>query len=246
MRKHLPARIITLTKTLKPILTLWLLTALAGALCAPAAEPSAAPDNSSAFLDSPEPTNSAARKGGMTVEEAERHIDPRIRVISRDLDLAIQHTNWTAAEAKLLEAEKILPTENREALDLLRVKILLGKQDYPAALKLASQTSEAHPDKAILQNELAWMIASAKNIPATNLALADTIATRANNAAKNSDLRTRIGILDTLARVKFLRGQRDEAVVLENQAVQLASGPLKTRLQHVAESYSKGILPKDD
>lgn len=126
--------------------------------------------------------------------------------------------------------------------DVARFHELIGKKDYRAAYQLAAQLSDSHRENAWLQNELAWTIAADKSIQQRDLALAETIATRANDAAKGRDEAT----LDTLARILFMRERKAEAIKLEEQAVALAGGDEKKRDQKIVDSYRKGVLPDPD
>ena len=125
---------------------------------------------------------------------------------------------------------------------MVRFSILVGKKDYPAAYKLASKMSDAQPDNAMLQNQLAWQIATDEAIAERDLALARKIATRANEAAKGKDA----AILDTLARVLFMQGKKEEAIELQTKAVKVAESGLKNSLQKTLQSYQQGELPKAD
>jgi hypothetical protein len=69
--------------------------------------------------------------------------------------------------------------------------------------------------------------------------LAEKLAMRANDAAKG---RTP-SILDTLARVLFIQGRKEEAIQLQNQAVTVAEGREKEGLQKTLDSYRRGELP---
>jgi len=89
---------------------------------------------------------------------------------------------------------------------------------------------------------MAWQLAADKSIEAQGLALAETIATRANEGAKGKDTAT----LDTLARVWFMQSKRDQAIALQEKAVNLAEGDEKANLQKSLDSYKKGLLPKAD
>ena len=75
-----------------------------------------------------------------------------------------------------------------------------------------------------------------------DLGLAGKIATRANVVAKGRYT----NILDTLARVLFMRGKKEAAIQLQEQAVTLAEGEEKAVLQKTLDSYRKGELPKPD
>ena len=168
--------------------------------------------------------------------------EAQLRIVWTVLSRAVQKKDWDTATAKLAEAEQLLPGDERDNLDLTRFNILIGKKDYPAAYKLAAKVSDAHKDNAMLQNQLAWQIATDEGIEQRDLALAETIATRAHEAAKGEDA----GIADTLARVLFLRGKKEEAVALEEKAVRLAEGDTQKSLQKVLDSYKKGELPRAD
>jgi hypothetical protein len=92
----------------------------------------------------------------------------------------------------------------------------------------------------MLQNQLAWQIATDDAIKKRDLVLAEKIAMRANDAAKGEDP----SILDTVARVLFMRGKKAEAIALQEKAVKQADGGMKKDLQATLDSYKKGELPK--
>ena len=125
---------------------------------------------------------------------------------------------------------------------MARVDIAFGKKDYATAYKLAAQASEAHKDNALLQNQLAWRILTDKSIEEPDLNLAETIASRANDAAKGKDA----GILDTLARAMFMQGKKDQAIELQTKALKLAEADQQASLQKTLDSYREGRLPKTD
>ena len=163
-------------------------------------------------------------------------LDPVLMAINR----AVLKKDWAAADASLAEAEKLLPENRRGMLDLTRFNILIGKKDYPAAYKLASQISDAQKDNAMLQNEIAWQIVADKSITERDLGVAETLATRANTAAKGKNA----AILDTLARIKFMQGKTAEAVDFQQKAVDLSEGNAKDALQKTLEGYKRGELSK--
>ncbi len=175
-----------------------------------------------------------------TESEKQQKNEGQLRALWGDLNRAMQQKNWEEANAKLGEAEKLLSEEQREGLDMLRFNILIGKKSYPAAYKLAEKVSATHLDNAMLQNQLAWQIATDEAIEQRDLDLAERIANRANDAAKGKDA----AILDTLARVLFMQGKKPEAIKLQEKAVTLADGQIKGSLQMTLDSYKDGKLPK--
>lgn len=72
--------------------------------------------------------------------------------------------------------------------------------------------------------------------------LAETFANRANEASGGKDA----GILDTVARIRFMQGQKDEAIALQEKAVGLADGDRKAQLERTLDSYKRGELTKDN
>jgi Flp pilus assembly protein TadD len=158
----------------------------------------------------------------------------------------MEKKNWDEALDDLGAAEKLIPEVDRAALegalDVNRFKILLGKKEYPAAYALAANLSTGHPEDSGLQNELAWQIVSDKTIEKPDLGLAEMLAHRANKAAKGKDP----DILDTLARVLFMKGQKKEAVETEARAVALSGPDDKQSLQSTLDSYKRGELPAVD
>jgi len=159
---------------------------------------------------------------------------------------AMHGKKWDEALEDLVAAEKLMP-ENRRAdmeinLDMSHFTILLGKKDYPAAYQLAAKMSDAHKNSSGLQNALAWQIVSDKTIEKPDLELAEKLANRANEAAKGRNA----AILDTQARVWFMKGQKEEAIQAQTKAVALAGPDLKQTFQNTLDSYKKGELPADD
>jgi ribosomal protein S7 len=163
-----------------------------------------------------------------------------MRALWTDLNRAMQKKDWETAETKLGEFEKVAPESARDNLSMMRFNLLLGKSDYPAAYKTARQISDANQKNAMLQNELAWRILTDESIRERDLDLAETMATRANEAAKGENP----AILDTLARALFMNGKKEKATELQEKAVSLADGNMRENLQKVLESYKSGALPK--
>jgi tetratricopeptide (TPR) repeat protein len=156
---------------------------------------------------------------------------------------AMGRKNWDEALDDVAAAEKLLPEGQRVQYGTFfamnRFTILLARKDYPAAYKLAGQLSDDNKSNAALQNALAWQIVTDKSIEKPDLELAERLADRANQAANG----TSSEILDTQARVLFMKGQKEEAVKAQSKAVALAEPDHKPALQSRLDSYKKGELP---
>lgn len=160
--------------------------------------------------------------------------------LSRKLGASLGKKNWDDAEATVAELEKLAPEEQRDArFGMVRFQILTGRKDYAAAYKLAGALSDAQPDNAMLQNQLAWTIATKDGLEKRDLALAEKIAERANKAAQGKDP----NVLDTLARIQFMNGRKKEAIATQQKAVDLAEGEAKEKFEESLASYKAGKLP---
>jgi len=174
--------------------------------------------------------------------DKQQKTEAKVNAAWTEVSRAMQQKKWDEATTKLADVEKLLPEDERDGLDMMRFNIQIGKKDYPAAYKLAEKYSAANKDNAMAQNDLAWRIVTDPDIEQRDLDLAETIANRANAAAKGKDA----GILDTLARVKFMQGKKEDAIALQEKAVKLAESDQQESLQKSLDSYKKGELPKAD
>ena len=163
-----------------------------------------------------------------------------LRPIQTALSRAMMKKDWDEANNQLAEMEKMLPEDKRGNLDMTRLNILFGKKDYPAAYKLVAKLADTYKDNATMQNELAWRIATDPAIEERDLGLAEKLATSANELTKGKEA----GIIDTLARVRFMQGKKEDAIELQKKAVELAEDSQQKALQKVLDSYQKGELPK--
>jgi thiol-disulfide isomerase/thioredoxin len=159
------------------------------------------------------------------------------------MNKAMRDKKWDEALDSLAAAEKVLPEDQRSGMEISfavsRFRIFIGKKDYASAYKLATQISDKNKDNAMLQNYLAMMIITDKTIEKPDLDVAQTLANRANDAAKGNNA----SILDTQARILFMKGEKEGAVALETKAVSLAEPDGKQALQSKLDSYKKGELP---
>jgi thiol-disulfide isomerase/thioredoxin len=164
------------------------------------------------------------------------------QAVWREIGEAAQEKNWDLALSRLDEAQKEAPKREQDRFEMTRFNILLSKEDYPAAYKQALKISDANKDEAMLQNQLAWQILTDKSIKKRDLDVAETLANRANDAADGKDA----AILDTVARIAFMRGKKQEAIELQEKAVKMAQGEMKSSLEATLNSYKKGELPEAD
>jgi thiol-disulfide isomerase/thioredoxin len=125
----------------------------------------------------------------------------------------------------------------------LKFTILLGGGDYDKAYKLGAQLVDdaiASKDSNAL-NSIAWTIVDPEGkVAKKDLDLALKAATKADELTKHENA----PILDTLARVYFVKGDIDKAIELETKAVELAQGTMKVDLQGALDEYKEAKAKK--
>jgi thiol-disulfide isomerase/thioredoxin len=168
----------------------------------------------------------------------------QLQSLAQKLQAAMQDKDWDTALSSLDELAKLVPADEAESVSMVRFKILLGKKDYTAAFKVIRQISDAHKDDPTVQNDLAWKIITDKSIEQPDLDLAQTMAQRAIDAAKEPAQKSMF--MDTLARVKFMQGSKEEAIALQQKALAQAGDDSKDKFQRTLDSYKKGDLPAAD
>ncbi len=164
----------------------------------------------------------------------------KLKKLSTELRQAMQAKKWDEALGKVDEMEKEVPEENPLSMQFTRFNILLMKKDTAAAYKLAGTLSEAHQDTPLLQNALAWTIINDKENTKPDLDLAAKIVETGLKGSENKNA----NILDTAARVYFMKGNKDKAVELAQKAVDVSEADGKERFQKNLEQFKNGELPK--
>src|SRR5439155_7932192 len=146
-----------------------------------------------------------------------------------------QREEWDHAESALAEIEKLLPEAERGELGMTRFGLSLDRRDYPAAYRLAAQLSDAHRADGMMQNQIAWNLATREGIGERDLALAEKIARRAEAVAQGNYHKAET--LDPLARVLFLKREKERAIELQHEPVELAAGDRHGQLQRHLDDH---------
>ena len=158
---------------------------------------------------------------------------------------ALNKKNWDLAEKILPEALLTLNARDQANLkESVESIIALGRGDPSKINAMYEKSAQDHSDNAEVQNEIAWDLLTnprfGKNI---NLTLAEKCAVRAVALTKEEEADK----LDTLARVRWLQGRKEEAIKLQEKAVSKALYlTLKEELQLTLDSLRKGVLPPGD
>ena len=158
---------------------------------------------------------------------------------------ALNKKNWNLAEKILPEALLTLNARDQANLkESVESIIALGRGDPSKINVMYEKSAQEHSDNAEVQNEIAWDLLTnprfGKNI---NLVLAEKCAVQAVALTKEEESDK----LDTLARVRWLQGKKDEAIKLQEKAIRKATYlTLKEELQLTLDSLRKGVLPPGD
>ena len=174
--------------------------------------------------------------------------DPEMAAAQAKLDAlseAMRARDWDAAEKALPAAAGVLPKqEGQELRDSIEAQIGLARgkpaKFYAQLQKLAD---EEFDDPEAL-NEIAWRLLTMKAFEGKrNLTLAEKCAAQAVKLTKDEHPDK----LDTLARLRWLQGKKEEAIRLQIKSVDKAeAGEMKAALQKTLDAMLKGILPPAD
>jgi thiol-disulfide isomerase/thioredoxin len=174
--------------------------------------------------------------------------DPEMAAAQAKLDAlseAMRARDWDAAEKALPAAAGVLPKpEGQELRESIEAQIGMGRGDptkFYAQLRKAAD--EEFDDPEVL-NEIAWRLLTMKAFAKQpNLALAEKCAVQSVKLTKEEHPDK----LDTLARLRWLQGKKEEAIRLQIKSVDKAeAGPMKAALQKTLDAMLKGILPPAD
>lgn len=156
---------------------------------------------------------------------------------------ALQAKQWDKAEKLLAEVLPFVPeTERQELAEGIRDQIALGKGDPSGIYRRMEKFAEENKEDPEQLNALAWDLATNPLFEGKrNLGLAEKCARASVKLAAGAD---KAASLDTLARIRFMQGQKEEAIKLQQEAVAGAPDELKSEIQATLESYKKGVLPK--
>ena len=179
------------------------------------------------------------------VEKAKAEADEaKLAEKMQALGMAVQAKQWDKAEALLAETLPLVPEEERAQLaEAVGDMIAMGRGDPSRIYKRLAAFAEETKDDAVMQNGIAWELATNSDFEGKrDLALASKLAERAVKLAEGTE--GKAACLDTLARIRFMQGKKEEAVQLQEKSVAAASEAMKGTAQATLDSYRKGVLPK--
>ncbi len=174
--------------------------------------------------------------------------DPEMAAAQAKLDAlaeAMGRRDWDAAEKALPAAAGVLPPqEGKELRETIEAQIGLGRGDPSKFYAQLQRLAEEDFDDAEALNEIAWRLLTVKSFEKQrNLPLAEKCAVQSVKLTKEEQSDK----LDTLARLRWLQGRKEEAIRLQIKAVDKAeAGRMKELLQKTLDALLKGTLPPAD
>ena len=174
--------------------------------------------------------------------------DPEMLAAQAKLDAlseAMGRRDWDAAEKALPAAAGVLPKkEGQELRESIEAQIGLARGNPAKFYAQLSKLADEEFDDAEAMNEIAWRLLTMKSFEKIrNLALAEKCAVQAVKLTKEEHPDK----LDTLARLRWLQGKKEEAIRWQIKAVDKAeAGAMKAALQKTLDALLKGTLPPAD
>jgi thiol-disulfide isomerase/thioredoxin len=145
----------------------------------------------------------------------------------------LQGKNFDDAIVMIDRMVKENPTKSASLVGL-KFQLLMEKKDFTAAAAMAPTLLETFKNEPEQLNAVAWSIVGPDSkIEKPDLDLAEKFASAAAEATQNKDG----GILDTLARVYFLRGNLDKAIELQTKAVELVAEEQRGDVKKTLDDY---------
>jgi len=178
--------------------------------------------------------DAAAAKKLFEEERAAEEAQMKLGMMMRQ---AMQSGNYDEVVVALREVLAKSPNEN---LKFQLFELLAGPANKPdEAWKLGEEILAANKSNAMMMNQLAWTIVDPEGAVKTpNLDLALKAAEAGVAASKEKDG----AILDTLARVVFLKGDAPRAIELQKKAIEAApAGQMKDSMKETLKEYEASL-----
>lgn len=173
-------------------------------------------------------------------EEAKMEAD-RQR-FSRGMRKAMAEKDWGQAMKLIDELEATLPADQKLMAASPRLMVIIQSKNGAAANELASKLASTKEVPAEMANAVAWKLLTTDGLEGIDYNAVERLARHAVDLSKGDDQRA--PTLDTLARAVFLAGRKDEAIKIQQQAIDAAdSDELKQQLTATLEAYKAGKVP---
>lgn len=160
--------------------------------------------------------------------------EAKIAPINKRINDAIKAKNWDDAMTAMDELKALMPAQMAGRVELSRFNLLLTRANQPErayAMKETLLATKGVGDNAQILNDIAWRVLDDEKVITRNFDFALELATKANELSGGKDGM----ILDTLARAHFEKGNKAQAIELQEKALQLAKASAEADPETIAE-----------
>ncbi|MFO0490949.1 MAG: hypothetical protein ACK51T_00765, partial [bacterium] len=160
--------------------------------------------------------------------------EAKIGVLNKKINDAIKAKNWDDAMTAMDELKALMPAQMAGRVELSRFNLLLTRANQPErayAMKETLLATKGVGDNAQILNDIAWRVLDDEKVITRNFDFALELATKANELSGGKDGM----ILDTLARAHFEKGNKAQAIELQEKALQLAKASAEADPETIAE-----------
>lgn len=170
---------------------------------------------------------------------AEAAAEEALMKVGEELNNAIEAEEWDKALGIVDKLEKEHPEMADQATGM---RFGIGARSGKSELIVKSvekMISGPMGDDPQMLNQIAWAIATELKEPAKEVL--EVAAKAAGKAAEKS--KDEPAVLDTVARIQFMQGKKEEAIKTQESAIAKAPDDLKAGMKKALESYKAGKLP---
>ncbi|MBL8858089.1 MAG: redoxin family protein [Planctomycetes bacterium] len=174
--------------------------------------------------------------------KAKAENEAKAEALQKQLGEAFEGEDW----AKTIEiCDQMVALDAEEYISFAHTKFMILATKMNDEDKAYAWAREVHKgigkNDARLLNAFAWVIVdSEQGLKRKDLDFALQLATDANTLTKGKDA----GVLDTLARVHFMKGDIKKAVEVQTSAVEIADKRMKDDLQQTLDEYKAALEKK--
>jgi hypothetical protein len=163
---------------------------------------------------------------------------------SRLAGQAIKEERWDDADKIIDQYAALLGEKGNRPIVSARMRVALGRQSVPAVNQLIEKLLAAKEPDVHLDIQITSMVAGADSIQAFEWSPTESLARRSAELTEGKDAIDHMMALETLARIAFRTGHEEEAVQIQEQAIEGAGDPhIKQYLTTIRDSYKEGKLP---
>lgn len=180
-----------------------------------------------------EPSTKAADSTAKTAADASSAPSAKAIELSAKAAELIRAGKLDEAEAAIAELQEQLTDNHRQVGGLLELDLLLARKQTDDAIQLAKLLAEDFSGKPEVVAAVAMHLVAAADAPPALQAEAEKLA----KPVSETDGVGRSGAFSALARVAFLRGNKEAAVDFQNKAVSAASPAEAAAAKAALESY---------